>query len=186
MGGMLGCGLLSQGAASRYSEAVASLVLYGSGCFGDGSWCAFVYYCNRLPACLQCRRCNAEDAMQRCKCRDGADGSARLARTSMRLHSRRTQHARAEHSKPTDHQQITTHNTHTHTGACILKALAAQAHRRAGHLSRLPRRPRVPRHEPADRQAGGARCVRDALLLVGGGALGGGVLLGMTLERRPR
>ena len=114
MGGMLGCGLLSQGAASRYSEAVASLVLYGSGCFGDGSWCAFVYYCNRLPACLQCRRCNAEDAMQRCKCRDGADGSARLARTSMRLHSRRTQHARAEHSKPTDHQQITTHNTHTH------------------------------------------------------------------------
>jgi hypothetical protein len=38
MGGMLGCGLLSQGGTSKYSEAVRSLTLYGSGCFGDGSW----------------------------------------------------------------------------------------------------------------------------------------------------
>ncbi|GBF91868.1 hypothetical protein Rsub_04973 [Raphidocelis subcapitata] len=38
MGGMLGCGLLSQGDSSRYSESLRSLVMYGSGCFGDGSW----------------------------------------------------------------------------------------------------------------------------------------------------
>ncbi|KAI8464796.1 MAG: Alpha/Beta hydrolase protein [Monoraphidium minutum] len=38
MGGMLGCGLLSQGDSSRYSETLKSLTMYGSGCFGDGSW----------------------------------------------------------------------------------------------------------------------------------------------------
>lgn len=38
MGGMLGCGLLSQGDSSRYSDTLKTLVMYGSGCFGDGSW----------------------------------------------------------------------------------------------------------------------------------------------------
>jgi hypothetical protein len=38
MGGMLGCGILSQAGDSKYSEALKSLICYGSGCFGDGSW----------------------------------------------------------------------------------------------------------------------------------------------------